>query len=84
MHKRSRVRSTVSTRRLHSYRIAHRHKPHKRAGKLLSAAMEMPKTPSGEQLSAWMTAFNSGENGPNSRNFGATSRNPEDHKVGGE
>ena len=47
-----------------------------------SAAVELPRTPSGEQLSAWMTAFNSGERDQLER-FRSHFAKPEDHKLEG-
>ena len=47
-----------------------------------SATVEIPKTPPGEQFSAWLSAFNSGDKGELEK-FRNHFDKPEDHKVEG-
>jgi len=47
-----------------------------------SAVAEIPKTPTGEQLSAWLAAFNSGDRAELEK-FRSHFANPEEHKLEG-
>jgi D-alanyl-D-alanine carboxypeptidase len=52
------------------------------AGQAPSAAVEIPKTPAGEQFSAWLAAFNSGDKAELEK-FRSHFNKPEEHKVEG-
>lgn len=52
------------------------------AGQAPSAIVEIPKTPPGEQFSAWLAAFNSGERDQLEK-FRCHFDKPEEHKVEG-
>jgi D-alanyl-D-alanine carboxypeptidase len=53
-----------------------------KAAQAPSAAVEIPKTPPGEQFSAWLAAFNSGDK-VELEKFRSHFDNPEEHKVEG-
>ncbi len=52
------------------------------AGQVQSSAIELPKTPPAELLSAWLAAFNSG-NRAELEKFRSNFSNPDEHKVEG-
>ncbi len=52
------------------------------AGQAPSATVEIPKTPAGEQFSAWLAAFNSGDRAELEK-FRSHFDKPEEHKVEG-
>ena len=53
-----------------------------RTAQAQSATVEIPKTPAGEQFSAWFAAFNSGERAQ-LENFRSRFDKPEEHSVDG-
>src|SRR5580700_5486988 len=55
---------------------------HQRAAHAQSVSVDVPKTPAGEQFSAWFAAFNSGERAQ-LESFRSHFLKPEEHKVDG-